>query len=47
VRSFTVAESTPRRPASLVRDPALPADFYHAVGYRLAGPLAVRADALV
>jgi ATP-dependent RNA helicase SUPV3L1/SUV3 len=36
----------PRRPASLVRDPALPADFYHAVGYRLAGPLAVRADAL-
>ena len=36
----------PRRPASLVRDPALPAEFYHAVGYRLAGPLAVRADAL-
>ena len=36
----------PRRPASLVRDPALPADFYQAVGYRLAGPLAVRADAL-
>jgi len=36
----------PRRPASLVRDPALPADFYHAVGYRLAGSLVVRADAL-
>ncbi|MEA2783306.1 MAG: ATP-dependent helicase [Rhodospirillaceae bacterium] len=36
----------PRRPASLLRDPALPADFYHAVGYRLAGALAVRADAL-
>jgi ATP-dependent RNA helicase SUPV3L1/SUV3 len=36
----------PRRPPSLVRDPALPAEFYHAVGYRLAGPLAVRADAL-
>jgi ATP-dependent RNA helicase SUPV3L1/SUV3 len=36
----------PRRPASLVRDPALPADFYQAVGYRLAGSLAVRADAL-
>jgi len=35
-----------RRPASLVRDPALPAEFYHAVGYRLAGPLVVRADAL-
>jgi ATP-dependent RNA helicase SUPV3L1/SUV3 len=36
----------PRRPASLVRDPALPAEFYHAVGYRLAGSLVVRADAL-
>jgi ATP-dependent RNA helicase SUPV3L1/SUV3 len=36
----------PRRPASLMRDPALPAEFYHAVGYRLAGSLAVRADAL-
>jgi len=36
----------PRRPASLLRDPALPAEFYHAVGYRLAGPLAIRADAL-
>jgi ATP-dependent RNA helicase SUPV3L1/SUV3 len=36
----------PRRPPSLVRDPALPAEFYHAVGYRLAGPLAIRADAL-
>ena len=36
----------PRRPASILRDPALPAEFYHAVGYRLAGPLAVRADAL-
>jgi ATP-dependent RNA helicase SUPV3L1/SUV3 len=36
----------PRRPPSLVRDPALPAEFYHAVGYRLAGSLAVRADAL-
>ena len=35
-----------RRPASLIRDPALPAEFYHAVGYRLAGPLVVRADAL-
>ena len=36
----------PRRPPSLLRDPALPAEFYHAVGYRLAGPLAIRADAL-
>jgi ATP-dependent RNA helicase SUPV3L1/SUV3 len=36
----------PRRPASILRDPALPAEFYHAVGYRLAGALAVRADAL-
>ncbi len=36
----------PRRPASLLRDPALPAEFYQAVGYRLAGPLAIRADAL-
>ncbi len=36
----------PRRPASLMRDPALPGEFYHAVGYRLAGSLAVRADAL-
>ena len=35
-----------RRPPSLLRDPALPAEFYHAVGYRLAGPLAIRADAL-
>ena len=29
-----------------MRDPALPAEFYHAVGYRLAGSLALRADAL-
>ena len=36
----------PRRPPSLLRDPALPAEFYHAVGYRLAGSLAIRADAL-
>ena len=36
----------PRRPPSLLRDPALPAEFYHAIGYRLAGPLAIRADAL-
>jgi ATP-dependent RNA helicase SUPV3L1/SUV3 len=36
----------PRRPPSLVRDPALPAEFYHAVGYRLVGPLSIRADAL-
>jgi ATP-dependent RNA helicase SUPV3L1/SUV3 len=36
----------PRRPASILRDPALPAEFYHAVGYRLAGALAIRADVL-
>jgi len=35
-----------RRPASLTADPALPADYYQAVGYRLVGGVAVRPDAL-
>ena len=40
-----VAAPTARHP-SLARDPALPDELYHALGYRPAGDLAVRADAL-